>query len=136
MNRPKHVKNQFKKFKEEIKKYKPRESLLDYANAWDAAFNAKKAEYNSKNGINPDRSNHKIFFNPYDHLEHSPETIKNDMEDVKVQQTEKIPEKGRYCQPFDFVTAHWIATQKDGTVVEDSRKFAKGQPKNFQLGKY
>ena len=89
------------------------------------------SERNFKDGIDPEVGQHKIFFNSWDHLEHQPGNVVNDMSAIKVQQTEDIPKTGRYCRPYDFVTAHWIARQKDGTVVEDSRKFADGKPKNF-----
>ena len=80
--RPSHTKNQFKKYKEEIKKYKPKETLLDYATSWDTESNEKNAEYNKAHGIDGTRDDHKIFISAYDHL--STQTVKNDMQEIIV----------------------------------------------------
>jgi hypothetical protein len=77
-------KNKFKEFKKELLKYKPQQTLLDYSKEMVAAYTAKNADRYEKEGMNPDRGSDKIFFNPYDHLEHGPEAVVNDMEAIKV----------------------------------------------------
>ena len=82
-----------------------------------------------------------IFYNNYDHLDHGTHEIEQDINRIKVLDQKTRRKKGRKCQPQDWATVHYKTISGDygrpvQHVLEDSRKFKKGQPTVFQIGMY
>lgn len=77
-----------------------------------------------------------IFYNSYDHLDHSIHEIEQDMDRIKVMGQKSIRKNGRKCQPLDWVTLHWKTYVDTGHKLEDSREFKTKQPAVFEIGMY
>lgn len=77
-----------------------------------------------------------IFYNSYDHLDHSIHEVEQDMSRIKVMSQHSTRKNGRKCQPLDWVTIHWKTYVDTGHKLEDSREFKTKQPTVFEIGMY